>query len=146
MNQQNNPARIRAKRILRNLFKQAFAATDTILSSDAYGDIDQVIDDTITAAVDQVGCMLPHEPEPAEPSLDFDEEHNPAPVKPLTIPSQVMGQILAAASVGAFGLSEAQSVEVDPGAAQLLRLLIQVNDVLDPQVKSMLLNELARKQ
>ena len=57
-----------------------------------------------------------------------------------------MGQILAAASVGAFGLSEAQSVEVDPGAAQLLRLLIQVNDVLDPQVKSMLLNELARKQ
>jgi len=59
---EGNWARIRAKRILHNLFKQIAAASDIILS-DVYGYIDQIIDDTITAAVDQVGCMRPRDPE-----------------------------------------------------------------------------------
>jgi hypothetical protein len=54
MNPQNNPARIRAKRVLRHYFKMIASASGSILNSDAYTEIDNIVDDIIDAAVDQM--------------------------------------------------------------------------------------------
>jgi hypothetical protein len=54
MDLQNNPARIRAKRVLRHYFKMMADASDAILSIDAYTEIDGIVDDIIDAAVDQM--------------------------------------------------------------------------------------------
>jgi len=61
MNQQNNPSRIRAKRSMREMFKQIAAANEVILTQRALEHVDQMVDDIIQAAVDQMKADVPEE-------------------------------------------------------------------------------------
>ena len=54
MNPQNDPARIRAKKALKELFKSIALSTEIILKPVAYDHIDSICDDLIQAAVNQM--------------------------------------------------------------------------------------------
>lgn len=69
--QQNNPHRIRAKRLLRHYFKVIAATTDTVLNQDCYAEIDDIIDDIIDAAAAQVQANRPEEEQAGQSYTEY---------------------------------------------------------------------------
>jgi hypothetical protein len=62
MNPQNNPARIRAKRVLRHYFSLTFDKVGLVWRMDNDAEINTLVDDIIDAAVDQMRAERSMEP------------------------------------------------------------------------------------
>ena len=71
MNQQNNPARIRTKRLLNHYFSVAFKAAGARWDNDNVAEVECMVDDLIQAAVDQMKADVPEEEQAGKGYADW---------------------------------------------------------------------------